>query len=68
MTTVKIISVLVPFTVAQPHWLLFDPKLLLQHCPWCLVVVKYPKDHPHVTDTSKGALGVYYIFLGCHAT
>ncbi len=43
----------VPFTVAPSHWLHFDPKLML-HSPGCLVVVKYPKDHPHVTDTSNG--------------
>ncbi len=56
-----------PFTEARPHRLHFDPKLLL-HRPGCLVIVKYPKDHPHVTDTSHGALGVCGIFLGCHAT
>ena len=56
-----------PFTEAQPH-LHFDPKLLL-HRPGCLVIVKYPKDHPCVTDTSNnGARGVCGIFLGCHAT
>jgi hypothetical protein len=32
----------------------------------CLVVLKYPKDHPRVTDTSNGARGVCGIFLGCH--
>jgi hypothetical protein len=56
-----------PFTEAQPHILHFDPKLLL-HRPGCLVIVKYPKDHPRVTDTSNGARGVCGIFLGCHAT
>jgi hypothetical protein len=56
----------VPFTEAQPHWLHFDPKLLL-HSPGCLVIVKY-SDHPSVTDTSNGARGVCGIFLGCHAT
>jgi hypothetical protein len=57
----------VPFTAAQPHQLCFDPKLLL-HRPGCLVIVKYPKDHPRVTDTSNGARGVCGIFLGCHPT
>jgi hypothetical protein len=56
-----------PFTEAQPHRLHFDPKLLL-HRPGCLVIVKYPKDHPRVTDTANGARGVCGIFLGCHAT
>jgi hypothetical protein len=56
-----------PFTEAQPHRLHFDPKLLL-HRPGCLIIVKYPKDHPRVTDTSNGARGVCGIFLGCHAT
>jgi hypothetical protein len=42
----------VPFTTAQPHRMCFDPKLLL-HRPGCLVIVKYPKDHPRVTDTSN---------------
>jgi hypothetical protein len=56
----------VPFTEAQPHRLHFDPKLLL-HRPGCLVIVKYPKHHPRVTDTSNGARGVCGIFLGCHA-
>jgi len=46
-----------PFTEAQPHRLHFDPKLLL-HRPGWLVIVKYPKDHPRVTDTSNGARGV----------
>ena len=36
----------VPFTAAPSHRLHFDPKLML-HRPGCLVVVKYPKDHPH---------------------
>jgi hypothetical protein len=58
---------LVPFTTAQPHRLCFDPKLLL-HRPGCLVIVKYPKDHPRVTDTSNGARGVCGIFLGCNPT
>jgi hypothetical protein len=49
----------VPFTTAQPH---------LLHRPGCLVIVKYPKDHPRVTDTSNGARGVCGIFLGCHPT
>ena len=57
----------VPFTTAQPHRLCFDPKLLM-HRPGCLVIVKYPKDHPRVTDTSNGARGVCGIFLGCHPT
>jgi hypothetical protein len=57
----------VPFTAAPSHRLHFDPKLML-HRPGCLVVVKYPKDHPRVTDTSNGARGVCGIFLGCHAT
>jgi hypothetical protein len=57
----------VPFTTAQPHRLCFDPKLLL-HRPGCLVIVKYPKNHPRVTDTSNGARGVCGIFLGCHPT
>jgi hypothetical protein len=57
----------VPFTTAQPHLLCFDLKLLL-HSPGCLVIVKYPKDHPRVTDTSNGARGVFGIFLGCHLT
>jgi hypothetical protein len=57
----------VSFTEAQPHRLHFDPKLLL-HRPGCLIIVKYPKDHPRVTDTSNGARGVRDIFLGCHAT
>jgi hypothetical protein len=57
----------VPFTKAPSHRLHFDPKLML-HRPGCLVVVKYPKDHPRVTDTSNGARGVCGIFLGCHAT
>jgi hypothetical protein len=57
----------VPFTEAQPHRLHFDPKLLLHH-PGCLVIVKYPKDHLRVTDTSNGAQGVCGIFLGCYAT
>ncbi len=30
--------------------------------------MKYPKDHPRVTDTSNGARVVCGIFLGCHAT
>jgi hypothetical protein len=57
----------VPFTEAQPHWLHFDPKLLL-HRPGCLVIVKYPKDHPRFTDTSNCARGLCRIFLVCHAT
>jgi hypothetical protein len=60
-------KMLVPFMAAQPHLLCFDPKLLL-HRPGCLVIVKYPKDHPHVTDASNCARGVCGIFLGCHAT
>jgi hypothetical protein len=60
-------KMLVPFTAAQPHRLHFNPKLLL-HRPGCLIVEKYPKDHPRVTDTSNGARGVCGIFLGCHAT
>jgi hypothetical protein len=56
-----------PFTEAQPHQLHCDPKLLL-HRPGCLVIVKYPKDHPRVTDTSNSARDVCGIFLGCHAT
>ena len=55
----------VPFLAAQPHQLHFDPTLLL-HRPGCLVVVKYPKDHPRVTDTSNGARGACGVFLGCH--
>ena len=55
----------VPFLAAQPHQLHFDPALLL-HRPGCLVVVKYPKDHPRVTDTSNGARGACGVFLGCH--
>ena len=57
----------VPFTEAQPHLLHFDPKLLL-HLHGCLVIVKYPKDHQCVTDTSNSTQGVCGIFLGCHAT
>jgi hypothetical protein len=57
----------VPFTTVPSHWLHFDPKLML-HRPGCLVVVKYPKDHPRVTVSSNGARGVCGIFLGCHAT
>jgi hypothetical protein len=33
-----------------------------------LVIVKYPKDHPRITDTSNGVQGLCCIFLGCHAT
>ena len=55
----------VPFLAAQPHQLHFDPALLL-HRPGCLVVVKYPKDHPRVTDTSNGTRGACGVFLGCH--
>ena len=58
-------KMLVPFTAAQPHRLCLT---LLLHHPGCLVVVKFPKDHPRVTDTSNGAWGVSSIFLGCHAT
>jgi hypothetical protein len=57
----------IPFTEAQPDRLYFNPKLLL-HRPGCLVIAKYPKDHPRVTDTSNSARGVCGIFLGCHAT
>jgi hypothetical protein len=53
----------VPFTTDQSHRLYFDPKLLM-HRPGCLVIVKYPKDHPRVTDKSNGARGVCGIFLG----
>ena len=60
-------KMLVPFTEAHPHWLCFDPNLLY-HRPGCLDIVKYPKDHPHATDTSNGTRGVCGIFLGCHAT
>jgi hypothetical protein len=60
-------KMLAPSTAAQPHRLCFDPKLLL-HRPGCLVIVKYPKDHPRVTDTSNGARGVCGIFLCCLAT
>ena len=57
----------VPFKSAPSHRLHFNPTLML-HRPGCLVIVKYPKDHPRVTDTSNGARGVCGIFLGCHAT
>ncbi len=57
----------VPFKSAPSHRLHFDPKLMLHH-PGCLVIVKNPKDHPRVTDTSNGAPGVCGIFLDCHAT
>jgi hypothetical protein len=55
-------KILVPFTEAQPHQLYVNPKLLL-HRPRCLVVVKYPKDHLHVTGTSNSERGVCGIFL-----
>jgi hypothetical protein len=48
----------VQFTVALSHWLHFDPKLML-HRLGCLVVVKYPKDHLCVTDTSNGASAAF---------
>jgi hypothetical protein len=32
-----------------------------------LVIVKYPKDHPCVTDTSNGAWGVYSVFYNIFA-
>jgi hypothetical protein len=57
----------VPFKLAPSHRLHFDPKLML-HRPGCLVIVKYPKDHPRITDTSNGVQGLCCIFLGCHAT
>ena len=53
------------FKMGQPHNLHCDPKLLL-HPPGCLVIIKLPKEHRLVKDSSNGPRGLEGLFFGCH--
>ena len=54
------------FDMGQPHNMHCDPNFLL-HPPGCLVIVKLPKEHRLVTDSSNGPRGLEGLFFGCHA-